>query len=173
MISAMPSDITASGLRPHDLVEVADEQTYTSDNGEQHQCPKGCAQFECADYESTDEQRREEVVAIIDLEPGHRTTLAMNTKNNKGPRPIPTRKPNPIPWLIRLNKESGLLGMNSATAAGSPEKNRVEPPSMPAQASSPLTAAVPSEGLASQRTRMTAAPNMSGNISAAWDGDLR
>jgi hypothetical protein len=84
----------------------------------------------------------------------------MKTKSVKGPMSIPRTKPRPSPWLIRRARESGLLGMNRATAAGNPEKSTVAPPSTPAQASRPLTTAVPNEGLASHRIRMTAMTNM-------------
>ena len=46
--------------------------------------------------------------------------------------------------------------MNTATAAGSPEQNAVQPPRTVTHASRPLTTAVPNEGLVSQKMRMVA-----------------
>ena len=94
----------------------------------------------------------------------------MKTKNIKGPMSIPARKPIPSQRLIRLDRDSGLPGMNTATAAGSPEQKTVQPPSTAAQASRPLTTAVPSEGLVSQRMRMVADISMPSTIRADVDG---
>ena len=61
-------------------------------------------------------------------------------------------KPYPSQRLMRLDRVSGRLGMNTATAAGSPEQKTVQPPRTAAQARRPLMTDVPSEVLASQRT---------------------
>jgi|SRR5580692_1889732 hypothetical protein len=96
----------------------------------------------------------------------------MKTKNVKKPSGIPSRNPNPSQRLIRLDRASGRPGMNTATAAGSPEQKTVQPPSTVAHASMPLTTDVPNEGLASQRTRIVAEIDIPTTVSRAWDGFL-
>ncbi len=85
---------------------------------------------------------------------------------------MPTIMPYPSQRFIRLDRASGLPGMNTATAAGSPEQNTVQPPKTVAQASRTLTIAVPSEGLTSQRMRMTAVAGMQITVLSACDETL-
>src|SRR5580700_10897158 len=115
--------VFGGALWPHDLVEVADEAGDAADDHDHQHRPQGCAEGEDAHHHDAERQPHGDVVAIDDVEARHDTSLATKTKNSKAPRNIPKRKPYPSPWLIRRASESGLLGMNTATAAGSPEQS--------------------------------------------------
>lgn len=165
-------NVTSLPLRPHALIEVTDEYHNAAGEHDHHCRPQGRAEGEGDHHQDADQQGHDGIVAIEDVEAGHDTILATKAKNTKGPTNIPARKPIPSQRLIRRDRASGLPGMNTATAAGSPEKNTVQPPRTPAQASRPLTTDVPSEGLASQRMWMTAIELMPARLRTTRDETL-
>lgn len=110
-------DGTRDALGLHELVKVTDERAGPAGNDDEHRCPHGCIQDQCADCHHTDQQGQDGIVAVKDVKAGHETTLTAKKESTNGPTAIPKRKPNPRPSLIGLDRDCGLPGMNTAAAA--------------------------------------------------------
>ena len=134
-------------------VEVAVQGDRDPGREEQVCGPEGCAEQQAADRDQPEQHREHEVVAV---EVAHETSLATKTKNSKAPNAMPNIKPAPMPRLIKSARTSARVASRARSAAGTPAPKAVLPPRNVAQASRPLTKAVPSEGLPSQRIRMVA-----------------